>query len=241
MEPTRLVYLEEMQRLDSPAHVLGVESSEDRIWLILDQTVFYPQGGGQPCDQGWIERNGSRFRVEEVRFLDGIVRHAGFFDGAAFREGEEVRCLVDAGRRLLHSRIHSAGHVVDMAVTELDLGWIPGKGYHFPQGPYVEYRGNLEGLDKQRLGAEIEKRANDLVRSGLVTRVTLMTRGELSAVCRFVPEYVPEEKPSRVVFYGDFGVPCGGTHVAALGEIESVTIRKIKQNGETVRVAYAVG
>ena len=44
-------------------------------------------------------------------------------------------------KRRLYARLHSAGHMLDIVVKNLKLGWIPGKGYHFPDGPYVEYNG----------------------------------------------------------------------------------------------------
>ncbi len=101
----------------------------------MDGTIFYPQGGGQPYDQGVIESAKGKFLVEEVRFVDGIVKHIGMFERGSFEKGDEVTCHVDKARRDLHSRLHSAGHIVDMGMTELGLGWIPGKGYHFPDGP----------------------------------------------------------------------------------------------------------
>ena len=67
-----------------------------------------------------------------------------------------------------------------------------------------------------------------------------MQKSELSSVCDYVPDYIPEGKPARVVLYGTFGIPCGGTHVANLGEIGKFTIRKLKQKGETVSLAYEV-
>ena len=67
-----------------------------------------------------------------------------------------------------------------------------------------------------------------------------MQKSELGTVCDYVPEYIPEGKAARVVLYGTFGIPCGGTHVANLSEIGKFTIRKLKQKGETVSVAYDV-
>jgi Ser-tRNA(Ala) deacylase AlaX len=62
----------------------------------------------------------------------------------------------------------------------------------------------------------------------------------MAALCHFVPQELPAGKPQRVVLYGDFGVPCGGTHVANLGDIGRIVIRKLKPSGQTIRVSYAV-
>jgi len=55
-----------------------------------------------------------------------------------------------------------------------------------------------------------------------------------------VPENLPKDKPSRVVLYGDFGVPCGGTHVKQLSDIGSINVRKMKASGDSLRVSYEI-
>lgn len=240
MPPTKLLYLENFNLLQSEAVVTGVSREGERDIVALDQTVFYPQGGGQPYDRGTIESSSAKFTVEEVRFADGIVKHIGKFEQGSFSAGESVHLRVDPERRKLNSRIHSAGHVVDMAVTALNLGWTPGKGYHFPDGPYVEYAGSIGETDREKLRLDIEQSCNNFIREGRETTLRFMSKEEMHTVCHFVPDYIPEGKPARVVMYGDFGVPCGGTHVSNLSEIDNITIRKVKPEGSNVRVAYDV-
>ena len=238
--PTKLLYLEDMNKLNSPAQVVELLTENAREVIVLDQTIFYPQGGGQPFDQGVIENNGNKFLVEEVRFIDGIVKHIGQYENGRFVVGDNVVCEVNEPRRNLHSRLHSAGHVVDMAVLALGLNWIPGKGYHFPDGPYIEYAGNLDGTDKDLLKNQIETECQKLIVENRPTSLKFMPKEEMAAVCPHVPEFLPAGKPGRVVFYGSFGVPCGGTHVKQLGDIIKITIRKIKMDGTNIRVAYDV-
>lgn len=236
---TALLYLEDMQRTEAEATLVRVDRDDSGVALFLDRTIFYPQGGGQPFDQGIIERNGSTFRVEQVRWRGEEIAHIGSFERGELAAGDAVRCTVDKERRRLHTRLHSAGHVVDMAVDRLGYGWKPGKGYHFPDGPYVEYSGEL-ARDKEGVRAAIESTANELVREAAPTRVASMTRDELGRVMRFVPDYVSSDQPARVVFYGSFGVPCGGTHVSNLGEVGTVVVRKLKASGGTIRVSYGI-
>jgi len=73
MPSTNLVYLSDFKLLQAPAQLIDLLEENGRTVLILDQTIFYPQGGGQPYDQGTIENEGGIFKVEEVRFFDGIV------------------------------------------------------------------------------------------------------------------------------------------------------------------------
>src|SRR3989338_1480881 len=203
MTKTKLLYLEKFALLEAPARVMEVLRENERDIVLLDQTVFYPQGGGQPYDTGMIESPSGKFLVEEVRFVEGAVRHMGVFESGSFAAGDSVICRVDADRRLLHARIHSAGHLVDKAVAELNLPWKPGKGYHFPQGPYDEYEGSLDGLDKEKLKSDLEGLCNTYVLAG-------------------------------------FAMPCGGTPVADLADIGPITIRKIKQEKDKIRIGYDV-
>lgn len=240
MQPTKLTYLEDFSRLEDTAVILEITQENDRYCIILNQTIFYPQGGGQPYDKGAIENDNGTFIVEEVRFVDGFVKHFGRFQKGIFKLHEHVHCKVNAERRELNSRLHSGGHVVDMAVTALKLNWVPGKGYHFPDGPYVEYTGTLEGLDKEKLKLNIEDLCNKFIEESLKTHLIFMNKDEMKKVCHHVPDYLPAGKPSRVVMYGDFGVPCGGTHVSNLKEIKKIVIRKVKQDGSNIRVSYDV-
>ncbi len=240
MIPTKLVYLEDFTVLKEDAHVLAITQENNRLTVVLDQTIFYPQGGGQPYDQGIIENATGRFKVDEVRFIDGIVKHIGAFEQGTFKSGDTVTSIVDQERRELNSRLHSAGHVVDRAITALKLNWFPGKGYHFPDGPYIEYTGNLEGLDKEKLKTEIEALCNTYITEGATTTLLFLDKEKMKEVCHHVPNNVPANKPSRVVMFGAYGVPCGGTHVKNLSDIKSMTIRKIKQEGAHIRVGYDV-
>lgn len=241
MEHTKLIYMEEMQKLTDIAQVVGVFNDGDIVTLELDQTIFYPQGGGQPYDIGFIESTSGKFKVNEVRFVDGIVKHVGEFETGSFNIGDEVNLLIDAERRKLHARLHSAGHVVDMAVHNLGLKWMPGKGYHFPDGPYIEYIGEIaEEVNREELAKKIEEIANSFIDQSIETSIQFMPKSEMHTVCEHVPDYLPENKPARVVLYGKFGVPCGGTHVANLKNIEHLTIRKVGIKNGNIKVSYQV-
>lgn len=240
MNHTKLLYLEDMQQLACTAYVEGVEEKDGKTVVYLDQTVFYPQGGGQPYDTGTISTPDTTFTVEEVRFVEGRVLHIGRFEGHPFMQSEDVQCKVDEARRKLHTCIHSGGHVLDMAVNELGYNWIPGKGYHFPQGAYVEYQGELGDETKEAVAEKLTQKIAEILSRGITTEIRFVDKDEMTKLCRHVPEYLPKDKPSRVVLYGDFGVPCGGTHVAALKDIGNETVRKIKTQAGTIRISYEV-
>ena len=238
---TKLLYLDDFTGLECEATASAILRENEKDILVLDQTIFYPQGGGQPYDTGSIESPAGKFIVDEVRFADGIVRHIGHFEYGGFSVGEKVQCRVDAKRRMLNSRLHSAGHLVDKAIYDLKLPWKPGKGYHFPNGPYDEYEGRLEGFDKEKLKADIEKICNDCAEKGGKTEVIYMTRERMKEVCHYTPDFAEEKGAlARIVVHGGYSMPCGGTPVADMAEIGTITIRKIKQEGRNIRVGYDI-
>ncbi len=238
---TQPLYLEDFTITEHEAKVVRIESEVERIVVILDSTHFYPQGGGQPYDQGEITSPTAQFIVEDFRFVDGEVRHIGHFESRSFSEGETVVCRINKERRQLMSRLHSAGHVVDLAMKNLGITWVPGKGFHFSEGSYVEYIGSFEGMDKEKLQSDLEAECNKAIQADLTTKLEFMDKAAMEKVCAFVPDKLPEGKPSRVVFFGEYAIPCGGTHVKSLGEIGSMSIRKVKNSGEgVVRVSYEI-
>jgi len=203
-----------------------IKSINGKTIIILNETIFYPQGGGQPYDTGIIKNENATFLVEEVRYVDEQVYHIGTYKSGNLNIDDNVELFVDQEKRILHTRLHSIGHLVDMALKELSIDWVPGKGYHFPNGPYVEYVGSLDGLDKDQLRQDIEDRCNEIISRNLETRLV------------FECDTLQNGKPRRIVYYSDFSIPCGGTHVANLGDIGTVAIRKIKQEKENIRVSY---
>jgi Ser-tRNA(Ala) deacylase AlaX len=249
MQLTKLQYLEDMHALWGSAKVLEAGEQDGRQFVVLDQTILYAQGGGQPADHGSMKSGTVEFVVTDVRFKDGVVYHFGEYhdldsgSGAgmtSFAVGDAVKIIVDAERRQLHKRLHSGAHVLDMVVAEMNLSWTPGKGYHFPDGPYVEYAGSLDGVNVDELKVAMEARCNEIIAQDASTSTKFVSIEELAQLCRHVPENLPAGKPTRVVLYGDFGVPCGGTHVAHLGEIGHETIRKIKVEKGNIKVGYDI-
>ena len=149
---------------------------------------------------------------------------------------------INGERRKLHARLHSGGHIVDMAVNSLGLDWVPGKGYHFPDGPYVEYEGSLpEDLnEREQLRRKLEQKMQQFVSSAVSTEIRFVTKDEMKDLVRHVPTNLPENKPTRIVLYGDFAVPCGGTHVANLSDIGSIGVKKIGIKNGAVKVSYII-
>ncbi len=237
---TKLLYLEDFSKLDCDASVLEVTEKDGKIAVILDQTILYPQGGGQAFDKGEIQSSSMSFRVDEVRMFDDVVWHFGSFANGIFQTGDMVQCVVDEVRRTLNSRIHSAGHVIDAVLEDMGLNWIPGRGYHFPEGPFVEYQGELGNLDPGSFQKDLELKCNEYIRKNVITRVEFMDQDTMERTFKFQPKALSESQKARIIYFGDFGIPCGGTHVSNGLEIGNMTIKKVKQHHEIVRIAYDV-
>lgn len=94
----------------------------------MEETIFHPQGGGQPSDQGVIEFNDSIFTVEKVsKNKDGTIQHFGKFQNKekVFKNKDKVTLKIDKNFRILNVRLHSAGHLIDVAVRNIGLDkWI---------------------------------------------------------------------------------------------------------------------
>lgn len=216
--------------------VMPVEGSDPKkkeFAVILDATIFHPQGGGQPSDIGTISSaDGACFSVKHVgmsKSLPGAVEHIGTFTaGETFAAGATVELSVDEATRRLHARLHSAGHLLDAAVRNIgrtDLE--PSKGYHFPDGnAYVEYIGEVSADDRVALVDKINAEIARLL--------------EADGDVQVVVEKKDDGNVLRTVNVAGVECPCGGTHVKKLKDIVSITVTRIKKNKKAVKVSYAI-
>ncbi len=239
---TELLYINDFDVETCVANVVSVSETDDgRFDIILDQTCFYPRGGGQDWDRGTITKDGiDETNIEEVHLdQDGVVHH--ICSSTKLSDGDEVSCTVDPERRLINTRLHSAGHVIDMAIYKLGLDWIATKGQHYPHLSAVEYSGTWDPEKADELRVALENKANEMVKIEQDNRLVFMPVKDLHTVCHHVPDNIPTNKPCRVVIYGeDYGIPCGGTHVKNLQQIGTMQVPKLKCKKGTIRVSYTV-
>jgi Ser-tRNA(Ala) deacylase AlaX len=129
---------------------------------------------------------------------------------------------------------------MDWAIYLLGYDWVPVKGFHYVQGPYVQYSGTFDDIDKGKLMKDIEDKCNELIEKGVEVKAIFVERDKVGEVSNFPLKNIPEGKPVRVVLMEDFGIPCGGIHVDNIKEIGPMKIRKIKFESGNVRVAYTL-
>lgn len=238
--PTSLSYLQDSYSFESFAVVLQlIELDEGICEIVLDTTIFYPQGGGQPSDFGRVVVNEVWFNVKKVRFDNGLVYHIGTFENGLFNVGDKVQLQVDKSNRIENCKNHTAGHLVDVAMINCGYDFKPTKGYHFKDSPYVEYDGVIPAEERENAKNTLEKEANRLIGLGAeISSFIVEDPSLLSEHCNFVPDYIPEGKPIRVVKVAGVGCPCGGTHIKKLSELSSFNITKIKLKGGKTRINY---
>lgn len=248
---TKLLYLEDFDVVECEAVVEGSgetadennhDGENDRMEVMLNQTCFYPRGGGQDWDTGEIRSDSGVFKVEEVRLDEnGVVHHFGSFVSGELKVGETAQCKVDKERRSDNTRLHSAGHIIDMAASTLVPDWIAGRGAHYPHMSFVEYEVPEDAVADESFQTALQAKIDELLKSDYENKTMFIDKSEMSQYCHHVPDNIPTNKPSRIVLYADnFGIPCGGTHVKRVTEIGGVTVTKIKIKKGIAKVSYAV-
>lgn len=225
-------------------------SSEGDHVVVTEGTIFHPQGGGQPSDEGTMTAaaDSAVFHVAAARKDDaGLVLHLGHFgvDGARFEVGQAVEQTLDAEKRLLHSRFHTAGHVLGAAVRHLLEQEIDGfdelKASHFPDSAACEFRGLIDG----RWKGPIQERLDDYVRRAMPVEIDWWDEDDFRAngLGRLIPERsqaAPGEKLRVVKIVGAEVYPCGGTHVDTTDLCGKTTVKKIARTKGTSRISYTV-
>lgn len=205
--------------------------TEDSV-VVMRQTIFYAQGGGQPSDTGAIGSDQPpTFEVSLVRKTpDGRYLHFGKYSDTPFAAGQQVIQKIDDSKRNYHSRLHTAGHIVGLAMQLLMPERKKVKANHFPREASMEYEGLLYNEDKPT----IQEKVDELVRQDLDILIS-WAEGDQGEEGR------SHDGRTRIASIGGLDHnPCGGTHVPRTGLVGSVIIRKISRQKGISRVSYDV-
>ncbi len=240
---------------DLPQDIQGLfkaptEETSTPFILTTPSTIFHAQGGGQPSDTGTFSSPNATFHVHQVRKVDPAILHMGTFTPADARFDtqesgkEDVKQEIDVEKRILHSRIHTAGHVIGLAVNiliksgSLPSDIIDGKASHYPGAAFVEFSGLIPGTAK----AAIQEKVNELVAQDLGVSIHFWDEEKARRDCTGVLEsFKSDEDGVRVVEIGDVGsYPCGGTHVVSLKECGEVVVRNVKRQKGVSKIGYEV-
>ena len=193
-------------------------SGQDAI-VVLDNTPFYAESGGQVGDTGFLEASGARFAVNDTQKIQaGVFGHHGRLESGALSVGATVHANVDAEQRARTIRNHSATHLMHKALRQV-------------LGGHVQQRGSLVDAEKTRFDfahdapvsdadiAQVETIVNAEVLANQATRAQVMAYDDAvkgGAMALFGEKY---GDTVRVLDIGSSRELCGGTHVSRTGDI----------------------
>jgi len=214
----------------------------DTEYVLLDKTYFYPEGGGQPADTGYLVFDGSKVEVVDVQKVGKVIVHK--VNGVPPKEGSIVKGVIDWDKRYDLMKNHTATHIVNGAARRV-------------LGQHVWQFGTQKGVDRSRLDIShyrrltlkeiqrIEKLANQAILQNIPVETSWMPRSEAEKLYGF-RLYQGGAVPGKeilVVKIGDWDVEaCAGTHLKNTGEIGFIKIIHSERVQDGVeRIVYSVG
>lgn len=232
---TEALYMDDSYLKEWDANVVKLK---DDKYIVLDKTAFYPEGGGQPCDEGIIRRNDNIYKVVYVGKFSGDISHE--VDKPGLKVGDRVHCKLDWERRYTYMRYHTASHLLsNILYNRAD----------------AKITGNQIGLDKTRMDFSMEDYSPEKLRDfvdeanriiakdapiaiGYMSRDEVMGKPELARLAMGLPEKIKE---FRIVKIGDIDEQVdGGTHVKNLSEIGKIEVIKTVNKGKNNRRVYFI-
>ncbi|SIR92949.1 alanine--tRNA ligase [Natronorubrum thiooxidans] len=237
---TEKLYYDDQQRTQFEAVVLDVFEREESYDVVLDQTMFYPEGGGQPADQGTLSTDDTTVEVEDVQIEDGVILHR---TDESPGKGEFVKGQVDGTRRRQLMRHHTATHIVIHAARQV-------------LGEHIRQAGAQKGIESSRIDMRhyarisredvkrIESLANDIVMDNTAVTQEWPDRHDAEAEHGFdlYQGGIPPGEQIRLIHVDDDVQACGGTHVARTGDIGAIKVLNTERVQDGVeRITFAAG
>ncbi|HZI70382.1 MAG TPA: alanine--tRNA ligase, partial [Nitrososphaeraceae archaeon] len=234
--PTRALYYEDMSMREFRAKIIKIIDDRD---VILDQTAFYPRGGGQEPDTGVL----GRINVIETIKQGGVIIHK-LQTKSDFVEGQTIDGIVNDRRRESITKHHTATHILNSSARSTLGSWV-WQNSAFKEEGY----GRLDithhsALNKEEIW-EIERKANYIVQQNLPVVINTYSRGnaEQYYTFRIYQGGVVPSNSVRIVNINNWDIEaCGGTHVRNTGDIGIIKIIKSEriQDG-IIRLEFAAG
>jgi len=227
-QETKRLYLEDPYQIEFEAHVVEKVIWEKKPALVLDQTCFYPESGGQPCDKGVI--NG----IEIIKVLEDEARIIHLLAGGI--SSDKVTGKVEWETRFDHMQQHSGQHILSQSFHEL-LG-AETLAFHLGEA-FSTLEMDLRKISEEEI-ENIEERANEIVYENREIKCYFIPEEEIESV----PLRRPPKKKGliRVVEVSDFDFSaCGGTHVRRSGEIGLIKILRLERIRNNIRFEFICG
>ena len=223
---TRELFRDDSYLRNCEAEVLHADGNV----FFVDQTVFYPLGGGQPGDTGSVSWDGGSTEIVDTRYVDGDIGHIVADDATPPAVGSKVTLELDWDRRYIHMRMHTAMHLLGSVLQ------------------YGVTGGNISAA-KSRLDFDMEDTVDKEAVSAAMAR---LVAADHAVSCRWISEEELDANPELVrtmsvqpprgkgairllEIEGVDLQPCGGTHLRSTAEVGAVRIGKVEKKGRQNR------
>jgi alanyl-tRNA synthetase len=237
---TDRLYYDDQDRMEFEAIVLEVIEREEGYDVVLDQTMFYPEGGGQPSDTGSLSTDDTTVEIRDVQQQDGVILHHADGDPG---KGEFIRGQIDAVRRQRLMAHHTATHIIGHAARQV-------------LGEHIRQAGAQKGTDSSRLDVTHYGRITREERQRIERVANQIVRANTPVVQEWPDRHVAEEQYGFDLYQG--GIPpgtnirlihvaddvqaCAGTHVSRTGDIGCIKIVSTERVQDGVeRIVFAAG
>jgi len=243
---TRKIYYEDAYIKQFESEVLGIEKLGDYTYIVLKDTAFYPEGGGQEGDHGILRSSTAEYKVIDTQIInERVVVHICEKVKGDFSVGDKVFGEIDWALRYNRMRHHTGSHIVFAATREvLGVKRLIYMGVHVGESwGRIDVNYDEPISDEQVL--EIERLANKIVLENRPVKILYMNREEAEKIYGDKLG-VTEVSPTgivRVVEIEDWDAGlCGGTHVRSTAEVGIVRIlERYKLAKGIQRIRFAVG
>ncbi|MFW9938978.1 MAG: alanyl-tRNA editing protein AlaXM [Candidatus Thorarchaeota archaeon] len=215
-----------------------VVSIKDGKYIVLDKTAFYPKGGGQPWDEGYIIKNEEKYNVIYVGKFSGEISHE--VDKPGLKVGDQVSCELDWDRRYTYMRYHTASHLISNILFRRADAKITGNQIELDK---TRMDFSMQNYSPDKLKEFVDE-ANEIIKKELTVSIEYMDREsvlkkpELARLAIGLPNDIKE---FRIVKIGDIDEQVdGGTHVKNLKEIGEIEVIKTVNKGKDNRRIYFI-
>lgn len=229
---TKLLYMDNSYLKEFEAEVLEVNDNE----VVLDQTAFYPRGGGLPEDTGEILKGNEKYVVDQVRKEEDKVFHHVTTSG--LKLGDKIRGVIDWEKRYAIMRMHTGIHALASVFNRKTGALITG---------------NQVGIDKSRLDVNIEKfdrklieeiflETNEELAKGRNVKIYYLPREEafkIPGIVKLAEAMPPNVEKLRIVEIEGLDIQAdGGPHVSNTKEVGELVLSKVENKGKNNRRVY---
>ncbi|MDP2796361.1 MAG: alanine--tRNA ligase [Methanoregula sp.] len=237
LPPTKKLYYEQSSDVEFEAVVLDFFDG----YAVTDQTLFYPEGGGQPADTGTMVSSESMVRVDDVIKVAEVILH--HISGGILQRGDRVKGMVDEERRWSLMRHHTATHVILHAAKEV-------------LGAHIHQEGAQKGSESSRMDLRhfkhitpdelrrIETAANRMIMANQPVEISTedRTKAEQKYGFSLYQGGVPPGRDIRIVKVAGDIEACAGTHCRSTGEVGVIKIIRVEHIQDGIeRIEFTAG